>query len=365
MTGPVTITTLEVSKGDWGQTRLAEEEFDGQLQDNEVLLRADRFALTANNISYAGAGDLLGYWGFFPAEAGWGRIPVMGYGDVVASAHPSIEVGERVWGFFPMSTHLRVLAGEVSTGQFVDVSPHRADYAPAYSQFQRAIANPQYDPAREDQDSLVRGLFLTSWLCEDFIDDNGGYGASQWLITSGSSKTSIALGYAVRQRGKLQSVALTSPGNREFCESLGCYDRVVCYDEVGVLDAGVPSVIADMAGNAALLRSLHDHFADNVRYSCRIGATHHDQSGDTGEMPGAAPEFFFAPAQIQKRSAEWGAAKFNERMGVDYLRFREFCDAWLEVVRGYGPAAVEAAYREVLAGSASPRQGLILSMWES
>ena len=80
--------------------------------------------------------------------------------------------GERVWGFFPLSTHLKIRAGKVSASGFCDVSPHREGLAPVYAQFDRASANPFYDVAREDQDSLLRGLFLTSWLVEDFLQVN-------------------------------------------------------------------------------------------------------------------------------------------------------------------------------------------------
>ena len=50
------------------------------LSPGEVRLTLDRFALTSNNISYALSGDFLDYWGFFPTENGWGRLPAMGYG---------------------------------------------------------------------------------------------------------------------------------------------------------------------------------------------------------------------------------------------------------------------------------------------
>jgi hypothetical protein len=52
------------------------------------VLRAARFGLTANNITYGLLDEGLGYWTFFPAQDGWGRIPVWGFAEVVASAHP-------------------------------------------------------------------------------------------------------------------------------------------------------------------------------------------------------------------------------------------------------------------------------------
>ncbi|MFM8815063.1 MAG: DUF2855 family protein, partial [Actinomycetes bacterium] len=59
-----------------------------ELAAGEVRLTLDRFALTSNNISYALSGDFLDYWGFFPAQAGWGRLPAMGFGIVSESANP-------------------------------------------------------------------------------------------------------------------------------------------------------------------------------------------------------------------------------------------------------------------------------------
>lgn len=61
MSEPVSTQTMEVRKDKWSETWLVEGRIDAVLAENEVLLKIDRFALTANNISYAGAGDMLGY----------------------------------------------------------------------------------------------------------------------------------------------------------------------------------------------------------------------------------------------------------------------------------------------------------------
>lgn len=362
MSGTAIQTTLEVRKDTWEQTRLVEDTLPLQLADNEVLLRVDRQALTANNITYASAGDLLGYWQFFPAENGWGRIPAMGWADVVASSHPDIAEGERVWGFYPLSTHLKILAGNVRAESFSDVSPHRGGLPPVYAQFDRASANPIYEVAREDQDSLLRGLFMTSWLVEDFFEVNDCFGGSSCLITSASSKTSIALAYAVKQRGRLASVGVTSAGNVAFCESLGCYDTVVTYQQVASLDGTEPVVMVDMAGSTQVLSDLHNHFGGNMKYSCRIGATHLEGFGPVEGLPGATPEFFFAPDHLQTRSKELGSVEFMMRMGGAYVGFRQFCDTWLRIEKASGFDAVEAAYQSVLAGRANPAVGQIISL---
>ena len=77
MPEPINSLTLEVDRTEWSDTRIASVALSTDLTENEVLLRVDRLALTANNISYASAGDSIGYWRFFPAEEGWGHIPAM------------------------------------------------------------------------------------------------------------------------------------------------------------------------------------------------------------------------------------------------------------------------------------------------
>ena len=55
-----------VNKSEWKQHRVDDAPVP-EIGDGQVLFRVDRFAFTANNISDALAGDMLGYWRFFPA----------------------------------------------------------------------------------------------------------------------------------------------------------------------------------------------------------------------------------------------------------------------------------------------------------
>lgn len=363
MSKNISVSTLEVRKDNWTVTRINSETLSNDLKKNEVLFKVDRQALTTNNISYASAGDMLDYWGFFPSDEGWGRIPGMGWGEVIASAHPDVAIGERTWGFYPYSTHHKILAGKAGKASFSDISPHRANHAPIYKQFDRASANPIYEQAREDQDSLLRGLFLTSWLVEDLIEVNDGFAAKSCLITSASSKTSIALAHCVKARGKILSIGITSPGNVAFCESLGCYDQVVTYDDVSNMDASQPVVMVDMAGNAKVISDLHHHYGDNMKYSCRIGATHYNKMGSSKNLPGAKPEFFFAPSHREARIADLGLEAFTKKMWVAMAGFRQFCDSWMTIERSYGPDALTQTYLLILAGKSDPSTGKIVSMW--
>lgn len=69
------------------------------LGDGEVRLRIESFSVTANNVTYAVAGDAFGYWNFFPAEDSWGVVPMWGHAVVEASNHPDVAAGERVYGY--------------------------------------------------------------------------------------------------------------------------------------------------------------------------------------------------------------------------------------------------------------------------
>jgi hypothetical protein len=358
----ISVITFEVRKDSWTETRIFSQSMSTQLAPNEVLFKVDRQALTANNISYISAGDSLKYWEFFPTEEGWGRVPGMGWSEVIASAHPDIQVGERVWGFTPFTTHHKILAGKVNQFSLSDVAVHRVGHAPIYCQFDRASSNPVYEQPREDQDSLLRGLFMTSWLVEDFIATNNFFDAQVCSITSASSKTSIALGHSVKRRGQLRSIGITSPGNVAFCESLGCYDTVICYQDITDLNGAEGAVVVDMAGNAKVLSALHHQYADKLMHSCLIGATHQGEMGSVEGLPGAKPQFFFAPTHVRARSAELGAQQLMQLLGTDYAVFRRFCDGWMTVVPSYGVEAIDKTYQAVLAGRADPVAGQIVSL---
>ena len=58
---------FEVRRDDLSVFRVTEQAIPG-IEDGEILAEIERFALTANNISYAVVGDKLGYWKFFPVD---------------------------------------------------------------------------------------------------------------------------------------------------------------------------------------------------------------------------------------------------------------------------------------------------------
>ncbi|MCH2169648.1 DUF2855 family protein [Myxococcota bacterium] len=355
--------TYSVRRDDWSQGRLDCSTLP-ELGPSEVLFRVDRFALTSNNVTYAAAGDMLNYWGFFPADEGWGRVPVMGFGDVLASRHPEVAEGTRAFGFFPMSTHLVVEASGVTAHSFVDAAPHRSQHAPVYRQYQPVDADPHYDAGYESRILLLRGLFMTSFLVHGFLEDANGFGAERVLISSASSKTAIALAFLLSQRAGQHVVGFTSARHRAFVEGLGFYDEVLAYDEVEKLSADAPAVFVDHSGDGGFVNALHRHLGDQLRYSGIVGATHWSAGPRDTDLPGPEPAFFFAPGEITKRVEAWGPEGFQRRLGEGWRAFCQSSEGWLNVQFDGGPPAVERVFQNLLGGHASPQTGHILSLWE-
>ncbi|HVF31852.1 MAG TPA: DUF2855 family protein [Acidimicrobiales bacterium] len=345
------------------ETRLTDEP-PPALADGEARLRIDAFALTANNITYAVFGEAMGYWNFFHAPEGWGRIPVWGFADVVESAVPGLVEGDRFYGYVPMSEELVVTPIDVGERGFTDGAAHRSAMAATYNQYARTSADPDLGPAHEDAQMLLRPLFLTGFLIDDHLADNDRFGASSVILTSASSKTAAGAAFFLAEREGLEVVGLTSPAHRAFVEGLGVYDRVLGYDEVDGLPGG-RAVLVDVAGSADARAAVHRHYGDDLARSVLVGGTHWDEQASPdarGPLPGPAPAMFFAPDQITKRTAEWGPGGFAERVRAAWSRAVAWSDGWLQVEHGRGPEAVQATYREVLAGRTAPSSGHVLSM---
>jgi hypothetical protein len=330
-----------------------------------LLVKVVRFALTANNITYAVIGDDLKYWQLFPAPAGYGIIPVWGFGEVIASTHPDVAVGEMLFGYFPMATHLVIEAADVTKRGLRDAAAHRQEVSPVYNAYARISGDPAFAGRQGDYQALMRPLFMLSFLVDDFLAENDFYGARSVILSSASSKTAFGLAHLLHtQRPGIRVIGLTSAGNADFVTSLGCYDEVVSYDRVASMPSAEPVAYVDMAGNSSLRETLHRHFGAQLKYSARVGLTHRSRAPDEPVLPGAKPVWFFAPDQIRKRAKEWGPGGIDQRFGAAWAALAPRLPGWLEVVEHHGPAAVQKAYLDTLQGRVPPDQGLILSLAE-
>jgi len=178
--------------------------------------------------------------------------------DIIESECEGIEAGERIWGFFPMSSHVVLKPGQIKRQTFADMAEHRQNLPLFYNQYQRTEAEPDYLKTLEND------------------------------------------------KYKGQVVGLTSKGNVDFVDALNCCNQIVVYGDEAKVDTSKRSAFVDMSGNGELVKTLHEHLQDNMVQSIGVGATHWNEKRARGDMPGAKPAFFFAPAQMDKRDKEWG-----------------------------------------------------------
>ncbi len=353
-----------VDRDDYRTTRVVEFA-PPSLEEGQVRLRVDAFGLTANNITYAAAGDMIGYWTFFPApdlddDVNWGRVPVWGFADVVESRCSDVAEGERLFGYLPMSTELVIRPAHVSAGSLTDGSAHRAALPAVYNNYERCSGTPGHRTDLEAEQMLYRPLFFTSFLIDDYLADNGFFDAPTVVLGSASSKTAFGTAHLLHGREGVTVVGLTSPGNVEFVEGLGCYDLVVTYDDIASLPPG-PAVFVDMSGNAAVVRAVHEHYGDDLTHSAIVGMTHWEgRDGSAEPMPGPAQAMFFAPSQIEKRRADWGPGVIEAKLGEAWGPFIEQVSGWIEIQHGSGADAVEDVYRELLENRTRPDTAHVL-----
>jgi len=359
---------IEVARGELTKWRVIDQE-PAELADGEARLRIDRFGFSSNNVTYAVIGDMLRYWDFFlasPADDGddtvWGRVPTWGFAEVIETKSPSVVVGERLFGFLPMSTEMVIVPTSGDPSTVIDSAPHRAGLAGPYNAFRRCALDPAYNVDNEEEMMLLYPLFFTSFVIDDFIADQDDFGAAQVVISSASAKTSLGAAYLLHARG-VRTIGLTSEGNAAFCRSLGVYDEVLTYGEVDSM-AQVPSVFVDVSGDQGVVSAVHRRLADLLAHSMILGGTHWDSApaADEGPLPGPTPAFLFAPSQVSKRSREWGADVLANIMAKAWNDYSQWVGKWLVLERAAGPDAVIDVFRTYLSGRVNPTVGTVCTM---
>jgi hypothetical protein len=361
-----------VQRSDLRHTRIEDDPAaTAPLPDGAVRARIDLFALTSNNVTYGAFGDAMHYWDFFPCDIeGHGRIPVWGFAEIVESRADRVAVGQRFYGYYPMSSHVLLQPVHAGDSGFTDGAAHRQSLHALYNRYLRCSSDKLYRPEHEAQIALLRPLFVTSFLIDDFLADSAFFGAGQVVLSSASSKTAYGTAFCLAQRRGTPAapriVGLTSRSNVAFTEGLGCYDAVVTYEDIESLPADTRAVYVDMSGSATIRARVHAHWGDRLAFSCSVGGTHWDELGGGKGLAGPRPVLFFAPAQAKKRTEDWGAPELGRRIAAAWQGFMVPVTAaqapWLTVVRGRGGREVEQAYRRLIDGRSDPREGFVLSL---
>jgi len=358
-----------VKRGDLGTTEIrpGPDQADIELAAGQVLLAIDSFSLTANNVTYGAMGEAMKYFEFFPAPDGWGKVPAWGYADVVRSEAEGVEAGVRIFGFFPMASHVVFEPGKVSETGFVDEAAHRAELPAVYNRYGFATAESGDTAEREPFIALFAPLFTTAFLAHDWLDEMDFFGVRRVLVSSASSKTALSLAWLIQREGgeRVELVALTSTGNMDFVAGTGYYDKVVSYDTIADLSRTEPSAYLDFSGNAGLREQIHNHLGESLLSSTVVGAADWEKLAPSGEgtpLTGPAPELFFAPTRVAKRNEDWGAAEVRRRVTAAQDDFIDSSGEWLSIRRAAGADGLASTWQEVLKGQADPAEGWIVSL---
>ncbi len=359
---------LQVYKEMFFKSRLRETpQTDFDLAEGEVLVKIDKFAYSANNITYAVAGDMIGYWKFFPPVGeqtnGWGVIPVWGFAEVVESNLGSIPVGDRIFGYFPPAKYLKMKPVGVKGQRFIDGAEHRSKLPAGYNLYRRVLNEAHYNPAFDRERMLLFPLHLTSYCIWDALQLKEWYGAEQIIILSASSKTSTGLGYALKADDNSPKViGMTSQRNVEMVKSLDLYDESITYKDIDTIDTSIPTVIVDMSGNAKLMVKLHEALGDNMKWTINVGMTHWSNAKPRPGIIKSRSEFFFAPGHIGRRIKEWGAAKFDQKTGAFLMSTAAKTKKWLTYRTVNGIEGLAEIHAAVCEGKMSPNEGLIVEV---
>jgi hypothetical protein len=357
---------IQVNRKDFHQYKLVEKpNFKAEdVEEGQILVKINRFAFTANNITYAAVGEKVGYWNFFPVSDDWGVIPVWGYADVVLSKNEQIPIGARYYGYYPMGSHLLMSPNNIKASGFTDDMPHRQALPPIYNNYTNTATDPSYSKAGEAYQCLFRPLFTTAFLIDDFMAENEFFTAQNIILTSASSKTAIGLACLLAKRKKdtsINIIGLTSTRNKEFVSSLGYYDQVLSYEEKSEIRDNEKVVIVDFSGNTNLQIQLQDQLGDHLSYNCLVGMVDWTNRGgaNSGNIKGT---IFFAPTHALKRTKEWGGAGFQKRLAKSWQIFTNDVNHWMKIETSKGAKGLTNLYPIMLEGKMNPKTGHMVDL---
>ena len=343
---------FEVGRADLSVTRVVEAKA-GPPDEGEVLFEVEKFTFSANNVTYALLGESLRYWDIFPAEPGWGRIPVWGYLRVVSSGVTGVEVGQRAYGFCPMATHVTLRPDRIGRSTFSEGSPSRAGLSSVYSVYSWAGADPY-----EDALLVLSPTFWLSFTLDDYLARHADQ-ARTVVVTSASSKATIGLAHLLTRRG-VSVAGLTSRGRAAFVRSLPVYDQVLAYDEIESLPADAAAVV-DFAGDARLRDRIDRHLGRRSELLI-AGGTHGDALALAASPPTDRTVVFSTPQVIPQLAREQGWAVLDQRFRAALGNFAADASSWLEILRHRGLEGAAEVYQQVLSNAGSPAEAHLIEM---
>ena len=176
------MSQFQTLKSDLTQSRIVDSNAVS-IYDGEIAVRIESYAFTANNVTYGVAGDTIGYWKFFPAENNaenkWGCIPMWGFAEITHSKIEGLNLGERLFGYFPAADSLILSPIKISDQSFSDGKEHRKELPPVYNNYVRLAGDQNYDSSMDAVRALLFPLHITAFCLCDSLAEDSYLGASQ------------------------------------------------------------------------------------------------------------------------------------------------------------------------------------------
>jgi hypothetical protein len=348
------ITKTNLRQTNWQDVDLPE------IADGEARLSIDAFALTANNVTYAAfGGPPMHYWNFFPGTSDeMGRVPVWGFATVAESKAEGVQVGQRLYGYFPISETLTVIPQRTTERGFFDGAEHRQGLAPIYNFYSAIDTDPAYVEGTEPEQMLFRPLYLTGWMiCDSLMAGDPAPDAA--VISSASSKTAIAAAHSLQRRG-VKTIGITSPRNVAFVKETGLYDEVFEYDRISDYQPSGKTSYVDFVGRPEFTKAVHEKCGDTLIRSLIIGATDwEDDRAPVQALPGPTPEFFFVPDYAANRAKQLPAGELDRQTGADLVAFYPVSRKFVTPKNVSGTDAITQAWLDTVDASIPADQGLV------
>ena len=315
----------------------------------QIALKGEAFGLSSNNVTYALLGDVLGHWRPFPAEAGWGRVPAWGVARVTGGDPTLAPVGARLVGYLPMATQFLLTGTPTATGLDV-TSPERAEMLPMYRRMRRIDSDPtwyeDFVGVEVQLLPIVPPAALLSW---DLLNLE----PSQVVISSASSKTSLALGRMLRTDGT-RTIGITGAARAVDVAATGAFDEVVAYDRIRTVRGVKGTVYVDISGDPAITLAAHAHFGPALSHSVAVGGSHRAAADGAVppavDLPGPAPVRFHVGQREIDLTVELGEAAVQRRIAETRAALVSWAATWLPLEVTTGLDEAQEAWRRVARG---------------
>lgn len=174
----------------------------------------------------------------------------------------------RFTGYLPMATHVTMSAVADHPG-LRDVSDERRDLLPLYRELRRVDDDPTWDEALVDAELAMLPVYPAAGVLDD---DLLRAGTGRVVISSASSRTSMAVGRLLVERG-IPVTGLSGPARVQAAASVGAYTQVLPYDDLADLDVHDGTTFLDVAGDPSIARAVVDRLGAALSQTIAVGGS--------------------------------------------------------------------------------------------